>query len=94
MNSWNCKILLLGGGGHNASNIARAWAHVTSAARGQRIPEDIPIPDHFSLEHYAPSFTLDIPGRKMRDANTEDYLNAVKSTYSSITAAIRESVST
>jgi len=32
VNNWNCKTLVLGGGGYNAPNAARAWAHVTSAA--------------------------------------------------------------
>lgn len=32
LNDWKGKKLLLGGGGYNSANAARAWAYITSVA--------------------------------------------------------------
>jgi len=90
VNTWNCKTLLLGGGGYNSPSAARAWAHLTSIARGRRIAEDTPIPDHSAFPLYAPSFTLDILRGNMRDDNTDNYLLTLEAAYSTIIPKIRE----
>ncbi|THH13393.1 hypothetical protein EW146_g6818 [Bondarzewia mesenterica] len=62
---WGKKVLMLGGGGYNAPNAARAWAYFTSIARGQPLSLETPIPDHNAFPLYAPSFTLDSMSLRM-----------------------------
>ncbi|KLO16512.1 histone deacetylase 8 [Schizopora paradoxa] len=93
VNKWNRRTLLLGGGGYNSPNAARAWAHLTSVTRGRRIPEDTPVPDHSAFPLYSPSFTLDIPKGNMIDENTNDYLKTLTDTYSGIVKQIQEIMS-
>jgi len=93
-NTWNCRTLLLGGGGYNSPNAARAWAHLTSVARGQRITEDTAIPDHAAFPLYAPSFSLDIPKGNMINENTDNYLSTLEDRFTQIVQKIRERIST
>ncbi|KAF8508253.1 histone deacetylase 8 [Hysterangium stoloniferum] len=81
---WNCKTLLLGGGGYNSPNVARAWSYVTSIALGQPLPLEADIPDHNGFPSYEPSFTLDIPAGNMRDENTDEYLEHIEQVYSQV----------
>ncbi|GJN90907.1 hypothetical protein Rhopal_003921-T1 [Rhodotorula paludigena] len=79
---WNRRTLLLGGGGYDSPNAARAWAYLTSLGRG--LPLDTPIPPDLpsaQYELFAPSFTLDVPEGYMRDANTEETLRRVEKTF-------------
>ncbi|RDB18669.1 Histone deacetylase 8 [Hypsizygus marmoreus] len=70
-------VLLLGGGGYNTPNVARAWASFTAIALGSPLPLDTPIPDHAGFPLYAPSFTLDVPAGTMQDRNSDTYLSEV-----------------
>ncbi|KIO28234.1 hypothetical protein M407DRAFT_6876 [Tulasnella calospora MUT 4182] len=87
---WKSKTLLLGGGGYNHTNTARAWAYLVSVATGDPLPVGTDIPDHRTFPQYQPSFTLDVPAGNMRDENTNEYLNEVKSTLNVLSARIRE----
>ncbi|TFL02091.1 hypothetical protein BDV98DRAFT_592583 [Pterulicium gracile] len=75
---WEGKKLVVGGGGYNSPNAARAWAYLTSIALARPLPLDTPIPDHPAFPQYAPSFTLDVPAGNMRDMNTDEYLREVE----------------
>ncbi|KAI6010113.1 hypothetical protein EDC04DRAFT_2770386 [Pisolithus marmoratus] len=75
---WQGKKLLLGGGGYNSANAARAWAYLTSVAMGSTLPLDTDIPEHRALLLYQPSFTLDVPAGNMQDENSEEYLLEVE----------------
>ncbi|KAL5483285.1 hypothetical protein ACEPAI_8515 [Sanghuangporus weigelae] len=90
VNKWNAKVLLLGGGGYNSPNTARAWASLTSVVLGHHIPPDTPIPDHSAFPLYAPSFTLDVPAGNMRDENLEEYFSEIETVYSTVIAKLRE----
>ncbi|EJD52342.1 Arginase/deacetylase [Auricularia subglabra TFB-10046 SS5] len=57
--SWRIPTLLLGGGGYNSPNTARAWAYLTSIALGRPLILDTDVPDHAFYPLYKPSFTLD-----------------------------------
>ncbi|KZT22761.1 histone deacetylase complex protein [Neolentinus lepideus HHB14362 ss-1] len=83
---WDVPTLLLGGGGYNSPNAARAYAYLTSIARGGPLPLDTPL----SHELYAPSFELDVPPGNMQDSNTGEYLNEVEKIYWGIVEEIRE----
>ncbi|KAF5336322.1 hypothetical protein D9611_006471 [Ephemerocybe angulata] len=58
VNEWPGRKLLLGGGGYNSPNAARAWAYFTSIATGSPLDLDTEIPDHSAFPQYAPSFTV------------------------------------
>ncbi|TFY74746.1 hypothetical protein EWM64_g9264 [Hericium alpestre] len=88
VNDRNHKILLLGGGGYNSPNAARAWAYLTSIARGEVLSLETPIPDHGAFPAYAPSFTLDVPPGNARDQNSDEYLSRIEGVYEEITRSI------
>lgn len=59
-------LLVLGGGGYEVANTARAWAVVTAALAGAlggdssppALLHNIPVPDHDHLLRYGPTFTM------------------------------------
>ncbi|KAJ7033208.1 hypothetical protein C8F04DRAFT_1105541 [Mycena alexandri] len=90
VNEWRGKKLLLGGGGYDSPNAARAWAYLTSVALGHPLSPDLSIPDHDHFPVYAPSFVLDVPAGNMQDQNSDDYLETVKQTFNGVAAVIAE----
>ncbi|KIY70566.1 Arginase/deacetylase [Cylindrobasidium torrendii FP15055 ss-10] len=79
------KKVLLGGGGYNSPNAARAWAYLTSIAVEEPLADDVDIPlDHLFFPLYAPSFTLDIPKGNMQDQNTPEYLTSLLQTFEDV----------
>ncbi|PFH50481.1 hypothetical protein AMATHDRAFT_3872 [Amanita thiersii Skay4041] len=98
---WRVKTLLLGGGGYNFPNAARAWAYLTSVVGynsleqlDQSLDLEVPIPDHEGFPYYAPSFTLNVPAGMMRDQNTEEYLRSIEYRYEHIIEMIKHRVIT
>ncbi|KAH9855639.1 histone deacetylase 8 [Lenzites betulinus] len=89
---WGCKTLLLGGGGYNSPNAARAWTYLTSIALDRPLSLDADIPDHGAFPIYAPSFILDIPPGNMQDKNTPQYLQHVEDVFSQVINRIRDRV--
>ncbi|GAA5820687.1 hypothetical protein JCM11251_003112 [Rhodosporidiobolus azoricus] len=92
--SWDLPTLLLGGGGYNHPNAARAWAYLTSIALERPllldslIPSSLP-PEEFAL--FAPSFSLDVPSfDSMRDKNTEQTLGRVEEAFEGYVAGLSE----
>ncbi|KAH6909584.1 histone deacetylase complex protein [Coprinopsis sp. MPI-PUGE-AT-0042] len=89
LSTWPGKKLLLGGGGYNSPNVARAWAYLTSIVAGSPLELDTHIPDHSGFPMYGPSFTLDVPPGMMQDQNTEEYLTSIEASFNDITNDIR-----
>ncbi|KAI0777517.1 histone deacetylase 8 [Trametes elegans] len=87
---WNCGTLLLGGGGYNSPNVARAWTYLTSVALGKPLPLEADIPDHAAFPLYAPSFTLDVPPGNFQDRNTEEYLQRVEDVFAQAISSIHD----
>ncbi|EJF58949.1 histone deacetylase complex protein [Dichomitus squalens] len=87
---WPSRTLLLGGGGYNSPNVARAWTFLTSIALGRILPLDSDIPDHGAFPLYASSFTLDVPSGNIQDQNTDAYLERVDQVFAQVVDAIRE----
>ncbi|OJA15456.1 hypothetical protein AZE42_02207 [Rhizopogon vesiculosus] len=81
VHEWQGKNLLLGGGGYNTPNAARAWTYLTSVAGGKPLLLDADIPEYSGYLHFKPSFTLDVPAGNMQDQNTEEYLQTIEATY-------------
>ncbi|KAJ7201647.1 hypothetical protein GGX14DRAFT_571296 [Mycena pura] len=90
VNDWRGKKLLLGGGGYDSPNAARAWAYLTSVALGHPLSLDTVIPDHAHFPLYAPSFVLDVPAGNMQDQNSDAYLCTVEAAFDAAAAAIGE----
>lgn len=91
-NQWQRKVLLLGGGGYNTPNAARAWAYMTSVALGSPLLPEADIPDHAAFPLYAPSFTLDVPPGNVQDQNTAEYLDDVQARFNCIAEIIETRV--
>ncbi|CAA7268505.1 unnamed protein product [Cyclocybe aegerita] len=89
LEEWPGKKLLLGGGGYNSPNAARAWAYLTSIALGKPLDLETEIPDHAGFPLYGPSFTLDIPAGNMTDHNTKEYLDSIEVCYENVILALR-----
>ncbi|KAJ7512578.1 histone deacetylase complex protein [Mycena galericulata] len=87
---WRGKKLLLGGGGYDSPNAARAWAYLTSVALGNPLSLDTEIPDHAHFPAYAPSFVLDVPAGNMQDQNSDEYFLTVDAAFDDAVAAIAE----
>ncbi|KAF9561398.1 histone deacetylase complex protein [Agrocybe pediades] len=85
---WPGKKLLLGGGGYNSPNTARAWAYLTSIALDDPLDLSMEIPDHVGFPLYAPSFTLDVPAGNMIDQNYEDYLTKIHANFEGVITAL------
>ncbi|PPQ68447.1 hypothetical protein CVT26_006034 [Gymnopilus dilepis] len=85
---WAGRKLLLGGGGYNSANAARAWSYLTSIALDNPLSLATEIPDHAGFPLYAPSFTLDVPAGNMTDHNTRDYLASIQSCFDEVLVAL------
>ncbi|KAJ7484525.1 hypothetical protein FB451DRAFT_1436380 [Mycena latifolia] len=90
VNEWRGKKVLLGGGGYDSPNAARAWAYLTSVALGQPLSLDTEIPDHPYFPEYGPSFVLDVQAGNMQDQNSADYLQTVDASFDTVVASIAE----
>jgi histone deacetylase 8 len=58
---WSAPLLVLGGGGYNEPNAARAFAAMTAALAGappELMAPDSAVPDHEHLLAYGPSFAM------------------------------------
>ncbi|KAF8839677.1 arginase deacetylase [Paxillus ammoniavirescens] len=93
IHGWSGKKLLLGGGGYNSPNAARAWAFLTSIAAGKPLPLETQIPDHRAFPLYQPSFTLDVPAGNMQEQNSKEYLQHVEDIYERIQTILQQRLS-
>ncbi|KAH0834910.1 hypothetical protein J3R83DRAFT_10558 [Lanmaoa asiatica] len=87
---WSGKKLLLGGGGYNSPNAARAWAFLTSVVAGRPLSLDAEIPDHHAFPLYQPSFTLDVPAGNMQDQNSDEYLQHVEDIFGRVQTVLQQ----
>jgi len=70
--AWRLPTLLLGGGGYNFANTAKAWTFLTGLAAGKKLPTDIP--EHEHLLEYGPGYELNTSAGNRKDLNTSQYL--------------------
>ncbi|ORY32851.1 histone deacetylase 8 [Naematelia encephala] len=65
--AWDKPLCVLGGGGYNHADSARAWARSTAVLLGREISSNTPVPEHDHWPEYGPSFTLEVSeGRSLR----------------------------
>lgn len=75
-------LLLVGGGGYNHANAARAWTYLTSVALGRTLQLESEISEVTQYwDDYAPDFTLDVPGSGKVDENTEEDLARIEAAF-------------
>ncbi|KAF8962333.1 hypothetical protein BDZ97DRAFT_1122965 [Flammula alnicola] len=87
---WSGKKLLLGGGGYNSPNAARAWAYLTSITLNNPMSLETEIPDHAGFPLYGPSFTLDVPAGNMFDHNSEEYLASLETCFDNVITELQK----
>jgi len=90
VNNWDGQKLLLGGGGYNSANAARAWAYLTSVALGTPLSLNTKIPDSAAFPLYSPSFTLDVTAGNMQDQNTDTYLQTVETCFKDVIMILKQ----
>lgn len=75
--SFNRPLLVLGGGGYTARNVARLWCHETSVCLDQPLPSAIP--GHMPYLSYFPEKTLypDLSRTKGENKNTREHLEKI-----------------
>ncbi|KAG9311651.1 hypothetical protein JVU11DRAFT_7886 [Chiua virens] len=93
VHGWSGKKLLLGGGGYNSPNAARAWAFLTSvAASGLGLSKrDVDLTTLMrrfqtirAFPLYQPSFTLDVPAGNMQDQNSDEYVQRIENVFGKV----------
>ncbi|KAF9476814.1 histone deacetylase complex protein [Pholiota conissans] len=90
VNEWPGKKLLLGGGGYNSPNAARAWAYLTSIAMNKPLDLETEIPDHVGFPLYGPSFTLNVSAGNMNDHNSEEDLGTLHTRFDNIIEVLQK----
>ncbi|PVU93249.1 hypothetical protein BB559_003359 [Furculomyces boomerangus] len=86
-NSDKKRLLVLGGGGYNNTNVARCWTAITlyltkyfNSGEFMSFEEvvDTLVPDHEFIENYSPYYDLSIEANHLqKDENTREYLDFV-----------------
>lgn len=103
---WDRPTAVLGGGGYEHANAARAWALATAAVLGREgVSAETDVPDHEYFREYAPSYTLEVPESESSascllllklttgnapDENTDEALDEAERTYAILAERIRE----
>ena len=76
--SFNIPLLVLGGGGYTARNVARLWAHETSVCLDMEVPnalpKDMPFLSHFRESVLYPDLSR---GGRFSNQNTPQYLRGI-----------------
>lgn len=76
--SFNTPLLVLGGGGYTARNVARLWAHETSVCLDTEVPDtlprDMPFLSHFPERTLYPDLSR---GGRFQNLNSAQYLRGL-----------------
>lgn len=75
LNTFNLPLLLLGGGGYNFQNTARAWTLITAAILEKKLSENIP--DHRYYITYGPDYELNVTPGNRKDLNSYKEMRAI-----------------
>ena len=74
--SLDLPLLILGGGGYNRSNTAICWTSIQAAILDQwPLPDELP--EHEYFDEYGPSYHMKVNEAKMRDCNSDYYLESL-----------------
>ncbi|RSH88876.1 hypothetical protein EHS25_002538 [Saitozyma podzolica] len=89
---WGVPVVVLGGGGYNHPNTARAWARVTAKLLGEELTPDTEVPHHDHFAEYAPSFTLEVSESGAKDENKSQDIDKINETFNIIASRIGDIV--
>lgn len=74
---WSLPVLVLGGGGYDDANAARAWTAVVATCAGTSVPEKVAIQDDF-FRLFGPAFSTRTPRPlSIRDENSKEHLDNI-----------------
>uniref|UniRef100_A0A7E5A2D6 Histone deacetylase n=1 Tax=Panagrellus redivivus TaxID=6233 RepID=A0A7E5A2D6_PANRE len=73
---YNVPLMMLGGGGYTARNVARCWTYETSLAVDVPVSNKLPHNDFF--EYFSPTFTLHIDPSNAQNDNPPEMLDRLK----------------
>ncbi|GMK55280.1 hypothetical protein CspeluHIS016_0203360 [Cutaneotrichosporon spelunceum] len=90
--AWGVPTAVLGGGGYEHANCARAWALATAAIVGREMGAETEVPDHENFGAFAPGFTLEVPESHVPDESSEEALAEAEETFAVLAERIREIV--
>ncbi|KAK4683692.1 hypothetical protein P7C73_g6540, partial [Tremellales sp. Uapishka_1] len=90
--TWNKKMLVLGGGGYDNANAARGWAAATAVLLGRDLSPETNIPPYEHFPAFAPSFTMEIPPSNIPDENTSAYLSQAAEVFAALSTRIAKIV--
>ncbi|KAL1411465.1 hypothetical protein Q8F55_002421 [Vanrija albida] len=91
--AWGVPTAVLGGGGYDSANAARAWALATATLVGRDdLRPATDVPDHDGWEAYAPGYTLEVELSHIPDENTDAQLAAAYDAFKVLAARIAEIV--
>ncbi|EPQ52568.1 histone deacetylase [Gloeophyllum trabeum ATCC 11539] len=75
----NVPLMLLGGGGYTAKNVARTWCYETACALGIEDTIDPMLPYNAYFEWFGPRYRLEVPGTNREDYNLRDgYVHEIR----------------
>lgn len=88
---WGVPAAVLGGGGYEHANTARAWATATGVIVGAELPPATDVPDTFdAVAAFAPAFTLEVEPSHVPDKTAPAALDAADAAFRAIAERIRE----
>ncbi|KAL7421968.1 hypothetical protein Q5752_003740 [Cryptotrichosporon argae] len=90
--AWGLPLCVMGGGGYDHANTARAWALVLSDLVDRPLDATMDVPDHEHYPHYAPSYTLEVAESTAADENPEAYMQEIDDTFKAIAERIKRIV--
>merc|ERR1719189_1137763 len=74
---FSVPLLVLGGGGYKAHNVARCWAYETGILLDVKLPDEIPHNMYYS--YFGPDFKLHIKADNKENLNSKRYLENITS---------------
>lgn len=89
--AWKTPMAVLGGGGYQHANAARAWATATSVLVDRELKPETDVPDSFEqVDAFAPGFTLEVEPSHVPDKTKAEDLDAADEAFDVIAARIRK----
>ncbi|KAI7835938.1 hypothetical protein COHA_010172 [Chlorella ohadii] len=73
-------MLLLGGGGYTMRNVSRCWCYETGKMLGLDLPDEIPEAGYADYDYFMDTHRLRIAVSNMKNANTRDSLDKIRTT--------------
>lgn len=80
MAKFNVPMLVVGGGGYTMRNVARCWCYETGRMLGLDLPDELPESAYRDFDYYMDTHRLRIAVSNMKNANTREQLDEIRTT--------------